>query len=246
MAADLCDRRVSVIVATTGAAALAAKAATATIPIVFYVGSDPIRLGLVASLSRPGGNLTGMSNLSADLSPKRLELLYEVLSKPTTIGALLNPATADAAIQEEALKVAAQTLGLRLEILHASHERDFEEIFAKLVQLKVAGLVSAADIFFTSKSQQLAALTVRHALPAAFEFREFATAGGLMSYGGSFTDLYRQVGAYAGRILKGEKAADLPVQRNTKAELVVNLKTAKALGITVPLSLLGRADEIIE
>jgi len=228
-------------------AALAAKAATTTIPIVFLTGADTVKLGLVASLNRPGGNLTGVTVLSADLGPKQLELLHELLPKATLIALLVNPTnhTFNEALSRD-LQAATSRFGLRLHVLHASTERDFETVFASLVQLRAEGLVIGPDVFFTSRSEQLAALSLRHAMPTIYAYREYTEAGGLMSYGTSLTDAYRQVGVYTGRILRGEKPADLPVQQTVKVELVINLKTAKALGVTIPLPLLGRADEVIE
>jgi putative ABC transport system substrate-binding protein len=248
LAADLVRRQVSVIAAPGSTpAALAAKAATATIPIVFQVGTDPVAAGLVASLARPGGNVTGVTNLNTELGPKRLELLHELRPTANIFALLINPTSpfiAETVTRD--LQAAARRLGLQLHILHASSERDFDTVFATLVQLQAGELVIAPDTFFISQSEQLAALTVRHAVLAITQFREFAAAGGLMSYGGSFTESSRQVGIYTGRILKGEKPADLPVQQISKVELIINLKTAKALGITVPISLLARADEMIE
>jgi putative ABC transport system substrate-binding protein len=246
LAADLVRREVAVIVAGTNAAALASKAATTTIPIVFSIAADPVAIGLVASLNRPGGKLTGITNLNTELGPKRLELMHELVPTASMIAVLVNPANRNAETLSRELPEAARTMGLQIHILHASSEGDFDPIFATLVQLRAGGLVIGADAFFNSRSRRLAALTVRHAIPAIFQFREFAAAGGLMSYGGSSTDPYRLTGVYTGRILKGEKPADLPVQQSTKAELIINLKTAKALGLTVPLPLLGRADEVIE
>jgi putative ABC transport system substrate-binding protein len=247
LAADLVRRRVTVIATTGGnASALAAKAATATIPIVFFSGVDPVEAGLVASLNRPGGNITGVTSLGVELGPKRLELLHELLPTATVIAALGNPTNLSTETQIRNLRAAARTLGLELHELHASTEREIDAAFATLARLRARALVIAPDGYLNSRSEQLAALTLRHAVPTIYTYREFAAAGGLMSYGGSDTDSYRQVGVYAGRILKGEKPADLPVQQSTKVELIINLKTAKALGITVPLSLLGRADEVIE
>ena len=247
LAADLAQRQVSVIAAATGPAAIAAKAATATIPVVFQGGFDPVAVGLVASLNRPGGNVTGVTTLSLELGPKRLELLRELVPNATVMAALVNqnnPINVETNMR--ALQTAARALGLQLHVLHASKPSDFDAVFATLAQLRPSGLVIAGDQFFTSQVDQLGALTVRHAVPAIFQFREFAAAGGLMSYGGSTTESFRVVGVYTGRILKGEKPADLPVQQSPKVDLVVNLKTAKALGVTVPMSLLGRADEVIE
>jgi putative tryptophan/tyrosine transport system substrate-binding protein len=248
LAADLVRRRVNVIVAPGSTpAALAAKAATSTIPIVFYVGVDPVTVGLVAGLSRPGGNLTGVSTLNVELGPKRLEVLREVVPTSTIIALLVNPTNptlADTLARD--LEAAARTLGLQLHILHARAESDFDTVFAKLVQLPAGGLVIGPDALFNSRSEQLAALTVRHAVPTVYQFREFAAAGGLMGYGASLRDSSRLAGVYTGRILRGEKPGDLPVQQATKVELILNLKTAKALGLTVPDTLLGRADEVIE
>jgi len=248
LAADLVSRKVAVIATIGGNAALvAAKAATTTIPVVFHSGLDPVKAGFVASLNRPGGNLTGVVTLSVDTGQKRLELIHEVVPAATTLGLLLNPANK---VVTETLSKDTQTgaraLGLQLRVLNASTEREIEDAFANLKQMQVGGLVISTDGFFVSQSEQLAALTVRYAIPAIFQYRAFAAAGGLMSYGGSVTDSYRLSGVYTGRILKGEKPADLPVQQDTKVELIVNLKAAKALGLTVPMSLLGRADEIIE
>ena len=248
LAADLVRRQVSVIAAPGSTpAALAAKAATATIPIVFQVGIDPIAAGLVTSLARPDGNVTGVTNINTELVSKRLELLRELVPKTTIVALLVNPTSPEIteAVSNE-LQSTARTLGLQLYILHASTERDFDTVFATLAQLRVGALVIAPDAFFISRNEQLGALTARHAVPAITQFREFAAAGGLMSYGGSFSEPTRQVGIYTGRILKGEKPANLPVQQPMKVELVVNLKTAKALGVTVPQSILNRADEVIE
>src|SRR5712691_9390832 len=247
LAADLVRRQVAVISTIGGnASSSAAKAATATIPVVFHGSLDPVEAGFVASLNRPGGNLTGVVTLNVDTGQKRLELIHELVPTASTIRLLLNPTNAVAETQSKDLQAAARTLGLQLRVLHASTERGFDEVFATLIQLRAGGLVIGTDGFFVSQSEQLAALTVRHALPAIFQYRGFVTAGGLMSYGGSVTDSFRLSGIYTGRILKGEKPADLPVQQATKVELMINLKTAKALGLTVPLPLLGRADEVIE
>jgi putative ABC transport system substrate-binding protein len=247
LAADLVRRRVTVITAN-GTAAVAAKAATATIPIVFFSGADPVQRGFVASLNRPGGNLTGVSSLNAELGPKRLELLHGLVPKASTIGLLVNPTNpnAEAPSRSKDMNAAAHPLGLQLHVLHASTERDFESAFESMARLRIGGLVISSDAFFTSRKEQLAALAVRHGIPTIYQNREFATAGGLVSYGGSDADAYRLMGVYTGRILNGEKPADLPVQQATKTELIINLKTAKALGVTVPLLLLGRADEVIE
>jgi putative ABC transport system substrate-binding protein len=246
MAADLVRRQVTVMVSAGGTQS-AARAATTTIPIVFATASDPVELGLVASLGRPGGNLTGVTNLNVEVAPKLLGLLHEVVPAAKVIGLLINPTNPGAeAATLKSLQGPATALGLALHVLHASTERDFDTIFANLAEARGGALMVGADPFFTSQSEQLAALTLRHAVPAAYQFRQFATAGGLLSYGGSVTDQYRQIGTYAGRILKGEKPADLPVQQVTKVELIINLKTAKLLGLTVPLTLQYAADEVIE
>ena len=248
LVADLVRRQVTVIAATGGTAvALAAKAANTKIPIVFNVATDPVALGLVASLNRPGGNLTGATSLSVQVGSKRLQLLRELLPTATVVALLVNPTNATLAeTQSRDLQAAARTLGLQLHVLHASTEADFDTAFVKLVQLRASGLVIGTDLFFNTRSEQLAALTVRHAVPTVFQYREFVAAGGLMSYGGSIADPYRLVGVYTGRILKGEKPADLPIQQATKVELFINFKTAKALGLTVPKSLLSRAEEVVE
>jgi len=248
LAADLVSRRVAVI-ATAGDVfgMVAAKAATTTIPIVFVTGRDPVELGLVASLSRPGGNLTGVTTLSTELEPKRLELLHEAVPTATTIGALVNPTSRNVEVLSRNLQAAAGTLGLKLQILNARTESELDNVFATLIQLQAGGLVISTDALFISQSERLAALSVRHAVPAIFQFRAFAAAGGLMSYGeGSIADFYRQSGVYTGRILKGESPADMPVQQATKVELSINLKTAKALGLTFPPPLLARAEHVIE
>ena len=246
LAADLVRRQVTAIAATSTPAALTAKAATTTIPIVFTTASDPMRLGLVASLSRPGGNVTGATQLNVEVGPKRLELVRELLPAATIIALLVNPTNPVAETLARDLQAAARTIGLQLHILNASTERDIDDAFANLAKLRAGALVVGSDVFFNTRSEQLGALTVRHGVPTIYQYREFAAAGGLMSYSGSITDSYRRAGGYTGRILKGEKPADLPVQQSTKVELIINLKTAKALGLTFPLSLLGRADEVIE
>jgi len=247
LAADLVRRQVAVI-ATAGEVlgAVAAKGATTTIPIIFTTGRDPVELGLVPSLNRPGGNITGVTTLGEELEPKRLELLHEVIPTAKIVGALVNSASRDVEVLSRHLQDAARTLGLELHLLSAGTEHDIDAVFATLVGFRASGLVIATDALFISRSEQLAALAVRHAVPTVFQFRPFAAAGGLMSYGGDLADLYHRSGVYTGRILKGEKPADLPVQRSSKAELIINLKTAAALGISFPLSLLARADEVIE
>ena len=245
LAAELVRRRVAVIVANNPGN-LAAKAATTTIPIVFTTAGDPVQLGFVASLSRPGGNLTGVTQLSVEVGPKRLELAHELVPAATIIGLLVNPASPTAEPITRNLQEASRTLGLKLHVLHASTEPEIEKAFATLLQLRAGALVISPDPFFNTQSEQLAALALRQAMPAIFQYRPFAAAGGLVSYGGSIADSYRTAGVYTGRILKGEKPANLPVQQSTKVELIINLKTAKALGLTMSLPLLGRADEVIE
>jgi putative tryptophan/tyrosine transport system substrate-binding protein len=247
LATDLVHRQVAMIAATSTPAALAAKAASTTVPIVFEVASDPVKLGLVTSLNRPGGNVTGVTQMAEEVSPKRLELLHELLPTARVIAMLVNPTDpALAEPQARSALTAAHALGLELHVLNASTEQDFHAVFSKLIELRAGGLVIGGDAFFTSHSKQLAALTIHHAVPAVYQWRDFAAAGGLISYGSNIIDTHRLAGALAGRILKGDKPADLPVQQATKFELFINLKTAKALGITFPLSLLGRADEVFE
>jgi putative ABC transport system substrate-binding protein len=222
-----------------------AKAATATIPIVFTIGFDPVAFGLVASLNQPGGNLTGISILDVELGAKRLELLYELVPTATVMALLVNPTNPSAETLSKDHQAATRSLGLQFHVLHASTEREFDTVFATLVQLRAGALAIGNDPFLTSRSGELATLALRHAIPAVSN-HEFTLAGGLMSYGGSIADAYRLAGVYTGRILKGEKPADLPVQQPTKFELAVNLKTAKALGLTIPESFLLRADKVIE
>jgi putative ABC transport system substrate-binding protein len=245
LAADLVGRQVTLI-AANGPAAIAAKAATSTIPLVFFGGYDPVEAGLVTSLNRPGGNATGVNIMNVELAPKRLELARELIPTATIMAVMVNPANPNAKQLANDLQAAARSLGLQLHVLHARTEQEIDAAFAALPGLRASALVIGSDPLFNTRSEQFAALTLRERLPAIYQYPEFTAAGGLMSYGGSITDLYRRVGAYVGRILKGEKPADLPVQQSTKVELFINLKTAKALGITVPLSLLGRADEVIE
>jgi putative tryptophan/tyrosine transport system substrate-binding protein len=247
MVADLVHRQVAVIAATTTPAALAAKAATTTIPIVFETGGDPVQFGLVPSLNRPGGNVTGVTQTNWEMTPKRLQLLHELVPTARVIAVLVNPANPTVSeTTTKAMQAAAPSFGLELHILNASTERDFDGVFAKLTQLRAGGLVIGQDPFFVSQREQLAALTVRHALPAISFGREFAAAGGLLSYGADLADAYRLAGVYTGKVLKGEKPADLPVQQVTKVEMYINLKTAKALGVNVPNTLIGRANEVIE
>jgi putative tryptophan/tyrosine transport system substrate-binding protein len=248
LAAELVRRRVNVIATAGGTpATVAAKAATTTIPIVFVTTSDPVDAGFVTSLNRPGGNLTGMALLILEIGPKRLELLHELLPRATTVALLVNPTSPILAETElKNVQTAAHALGLQIRVLHASTDRELDAAFANLVQRPADAMMIGPDPFFTGRSKQLAELALRSAVPAIYWTHGFAAAGGLMSYGGSLTDGFRQAGVYTGRILKGEKPADLPVQQSTKVELIINLKTAKALGIAVPISLLGRADEIIE
>jgi putative tryptophan/tyrosine transport system substrate-binding protein len=246
MAADLARRQVSVIVANTPAN-LAAKAATTTIPVVFTTASDPVQIGLVTNLSRPGGNVTGVSQLNASLGPKRLELAHELLPAASTMALLVNPNDAGRAdVLKIQVQSAAAQLGLQLHFLYAGTEAEIESAFAGFSQSKAGVLVIGADAFYNAKSKLLAEFSLRHAVPTIYEYSEFTGAGGLMSYGGNIKESYRWAGIYAGRILKGTAPADLPVQQSSTVELIINLKTAKALGITVPMSLLGRADQVIE
>jgi ABC-type uncharacterized transport system substrate-binding protein len=247
LAADLVHRPVTVIAATTTPAAVAARAATTTIPIVFEMGNDPVRLGLVASLSRPGGNVTGVTTLNVEVAPKRLEILHELVPTATVIAVLIDPT--DPVNAEETtrqMRAAAPRLGIDLHVLAAGTERELDAAFTKLAELRAGGLVLGGGPFFLAHQEKLASLTVRYGIPTVFDDRPFVAAGGLISYGGSFSDAYRLAGVYTGRILKGQKPGELPVLQATRVELRINLKTAKALGVTVPLPLAGRADELIE
>ncbi len=247
LAKELIDLRVSAVVAGGGApSALAARDATATIPIVFVIGDDPVKLGLTASFNRPGGNLTGVSFLTGELGAKRLGLICELVPGASAVALLLNPNDPGADLQRQDVQAAAQALGRRLLVLYARTEKDFEANFEMLKQEQVGALVVENDPFFDSQRDRIISLAVRYAMPAIYHINEFPAAGGLMSYGASLADAYRQVGNYTGRILRGEKTADLPVMQPTNFELVINLKTAKALGLNVPPSLLARVDEVIE
>ena len=247
LAADLVRSQVSIVATASTPAALAAKAATTNIPIVFEMAGDPVQIGLVTSLDRPGGNATGIVNLNIQITPKRLQLLHEVVPTARVMALLVNPANPTVAeTQAREAQSAAHTLGIDLHVLNASTERDFDAVFANLVQLQAGGLVIAAEPSFSTRSQKLGELTVDHAVPAISGWREFVASGGLMSYGVDARETYRLAGKYVGRVLNGERPADLPVQQATKVELSINLKTAKALGITVPNALIGRANEVIE
>jgi putative tryptophan/tyrosine transport system substrate-binding protein len=246
LADDLVRRQVAVIVATDSASALAAKAASMTIPVIFLIGGDPVRLGLVATFNRPGGNVTGVSVLFNTLVAKQLEALHETVPQADLIGFLMNPTNPNAESDTRDVQAAADVLGQKLAVVKGSTESDLETVFVTLAQQRAGALVVSADPFFVSRSNKLVELAVRQTLPAIYPMRDFVAAGGLMSYGASLADGYRQVGVYAGRILKGAQPANLPVQQAVKVELTINLKTARALGVTVPLPLLGRADEVIE
>jgi putative ABC transport system substrate-binding protein len=246
MAADLVRREVAVIAATTTPAVRAAKAATGTIPIVFTTIADPVQIGFVASLNRPGGNVTGATLLSVEIGPKLVELLHGAVPSAKTMVLLVNPTNPNAETQSKSILQAALKLGLTLHVLNASTEGDFDAAFAKSAELQAGALIMAMDVFFNAQTKQLAALTVRNKIPAIYTLSEFAASGGLISYGASRSDAWHQVGVYVGRILKGEKPADLPVIQPTTFEMAINLRTAKALGVSVPLTLIARADEIIE
>ena len=247
MVSDLVHRQVAVIAANGTPAALAAKAANTTIPVVFTTIGDPVQLGLVTGLDRPGGNVTGVTQTNVETAPKRLQLLHELLPTASVMALLVNPTNpTNAEINTKELQAAARSLGLELHVLNASTERDFDGVFAKLVQLRAGGLVIGGDPLFSSWSERLAVLALRHAVPTIFQYRDFAVAGGLLSYGSDFREAYRLAGNYTGRVLKGDKPADLPVQQATKVELYINLKTARALGLNIPNTLIGRADEVIE
>ncbi len=246
LATDLIQRRVTVIAAFTTPSAVAAKAATSVIPIVFTTIGDPVQIGLVASLSRPGANLTGVTYLNVELGPKLLQLLHETVPTAKTTALLVNPSNPNAEALSRSVSDAARSLGLELHILNVTNKEDIDQVFATAARLGVAGIVMASDAFLNTHGEELATLALRYRMPAIFQTRAFAAAGGLMSYGGDASEAYYQAGAYTARVLKGEKPADLPVQQTTKVELVVNSKTAKALGIDIPLSLIGRANEVIE
>jgi putative tryptophan/tyrosine transport system substrate-binding protein len=246
LVADLIQRKAAVIVTGTTPVTRAAKEASTTVPIVFVIGADPVKVGIVASINRPAGNVTGVSFLANSLLPKQFEVLHETIPKAASIGFLVNPINPNAESDTRDVQAAADALGRRLTVVQARADGDFETAFATLVQNGVGALCVDIDPFFITRPRQLVALAARHALPAIYPLREFATAGGLMSYGSSFADAYRQAGIYAGRILNGANPADLPVHQAVKVELVINLRIAKTLGLTIPLSLLGRADEVIE
>jgi len=246
MAADLVRQEVAVLAATTTPAARAAKAATSAIPIVFTTIADPVQIGFVASLNRPGGNVTGATMLSVEVSPKLMELLHGAVPFAGTMALLINPTNPNAETQSKSIQQAALKLGVKLHVLNASTERDFEAVFAKLNELQAGGLIIGHDVFFNAQAMQLGALTVRNKLPAIYTLSEFAASGGLISYGASRADAWHQAGVYVGRILKGEKPSELPVIQPTMFEFTINLRTAKALGVSIPLTLIASADEIIE
>ena len=246
LAADLVHREVAVIVTGGTPPAFAAKAATSIIPIVINVGVDPVQAGLIASLNRPGGNVTGIALLGAELAAKRVELLHELLRTSTTLATLVNPTNSLTDSETKVVREAARSLGLELHVLDATTVSEIDAAFERLVERRAGGLVVGSDLFLNSQRQQIVALAARHSLPAIYGVREFAIAGGLMSYGSDLADAYRQSGIYAANLLKGAKPADLPVQQVVKVQLVVNLKTVKTLGLTFPIMLLGRADEVIE
>ena len=246
LAADLVRRQVAEIVTVGTPVALAAKAASSTIPIVIFVGIDPVQIGLVASLNRPGGNVTGLAGLTLEVEAKQLEVLHELLGTSAAVALLVNPNNPVTEPETKGVQDAARSLGLQLHVLDASTEGEIDTAFGKLIELRAGALLVSVDAFLTNQRDQIVALAARHAVPAIYGVREFATAGGLMSYGLDSADAFRQVGIYAGKILKGAKPADLPVQQVARVEFVINLKTAKTLGLTFPITLLGRADEVIE
>jgi putative ABC transport system substrate-binding protein len=247
MAADLVRHSASVIATIGGTPpALAAKAATSTIPIVFYSGVDPVQFGLVASLNRPGGNLTGIAALQAELIAKRIELLHETVPKASVLALLVNPTNRYTETETQVVYDGARRLGLQLQVVHASTANDIDIAFNKLTEIQAGALIVSADLFFHNQRKQLVSSAAQHALPTIYPWREYVTAGGMMSYGPNLLEANRLIGVYSGKILKGAKAAELPVEQNTEVEFVVNLKTAESLGITFPLPLVGRADEVIE
>jgi ABC-type uncharacterized transport system substrate-binding protein len=248
MAADLVRRQVAVIAATSTPAALAAKAATTAIPVIFETGADPIKIGLVTNLNRPGGNVTGVTQSNTEMAPKRLQLLHELLPTARVIALIVNPALTVPSAEAIAGEVltAASTLGLELQVLNVTSGSDINAAFAKAVQIGAGGVVVASNVLFVGQTEQLAVLGLQHAMPTIYQSHRFAAAGGLVSYGSEITEAYRLAGIYTGRVLKGDKPADLPVQQATKVELIINLRTVKVLGITVPNTLIGRADEVIE
>jgi putative tryptophan/tyrosine transport system substrate-binding protein len=245
LAADLVRRQVALIVAN-GPAAVAAKAATSEIPIVFYTAGDPVRMGFVSGLNQPGGNLTGVTTLGSEIGSKRIELLHQIVPSASTVAVVVNPKYSITETESQDMGTAVQKLGLKSILLHASNDNELEAAFAVVAGLQVGGLAIGSDPFFSSRTEQLGKLATRFAVPSVYQYRDFAAAGGLMSYGVSDFDLYRSVGVIAGRILKGDKPSNIPVQQSTKVELIINLKAAKALGLSVPQSLLSRADEVIE